>query len=138
MKSALLAAYFAAMFVVSPALPQNAPERTIRSWTTEERAQIFRFYQPIADLTNSSHWHDWDCCQSNRCFPARPGSVKWTPDGIAITHPDGNMFLYSEHDPMWKPKQYAGLKDPRYHVCWERDAEGGWFPVCAYHGQVMT
>ena len=137
MKSALLAATLAAMFT-SPAAPQDAPKREIRSWTTEERAQLFRFYTPIASLTNSSHWHHWDCCQSNRCFPARPGSVVWTVTGIAITHPDGNAFLYSEHDEIWKPKQYAGLDDPRYHVCWEKDADGEWFPICAYRGWALS
>jgi hypothetical protein len=107
-----------------------------RGWTEKERRQIYQYYLPIKDLTNSSHWHHWDCCQSNRCFPARPGSVRWTPDGIAITHPDGGVLLYSESDPIWKPKQGAGLNDPRYHVCFERQG-ADWIVVCAYSAQVM-
>jgi hypothetical protein len=125
--------------LLATATPALAQEEHInrQSWTSEERQQIWRFYEPITGLTNSSHWHDWDCCQSYRCFPARPGSVRWTPQGIAITHPDGDVLLYSEYDPMWKPKTGKGLEDPRYHIYWEKDAAGEWFPVCGYRGEVM-
>lgn len=131
------------ILLASPAFSQQHPMFTriqdsprAASWTQEERQQIMRFYEPIG-LNNSSHWHDWDCCQTYRCFPARPGSVKWTPNGIAITHPDGDVLLYSEHDPMWKPKTGAGLFDPRDHICWEKNADGEWFPLCGYRAEVM-
>lgn len=129
-------ALLAAMFTTNVQMVEVDP-RYSTTWTEEERQQIYRYYLPIKGLTNSSHWHDWDCCQSYRCFPARPGSVKWTPNGIAITHPDGDVLLYSEHDQMWKPKSGAGLLDPRYHICWEKDEQGEWTPLCGYGAEVM-
>lgn len=122
-----------ALAIVAGASSAQAQEDIPRyqSWTPEQRAQIERYYERISLLSRSSHWHDWDCCQSYRCFPARPGVVKWTPDGIAITHPDGDVMLYSELDPMWKPKSGEGLNDPRYHVCFEV-VQGEWTVLCAY------
>lgn len=111
---------------------QGAPVEFRRGWTEEERVAIERYYEPISPLTRSSHWHDYDCCQSNRCFPARPGSVRWTPDGYAISLPDGSVVLHGEHEPIWKARQGAGVNDPRAHVCLEREADGSWFVVCAY------
>lgn len=102
-----------------------------RQWTQEQREQIYRFYEPISGLTRSSHWHDYDCCQTYRCFPARPGSVRWTPDGIAITHPDGDVHLYAEDDPIWKQKKAEGVNDPRAHICFEVE-NGEWITLCGY------
>lgn len=107
-----------------------------QSWTPEERAQLQRYYEPIGMQSRSTHWHDWDCCQSYRCFPARPGVVKWTPDGIAVTHPDGDVHLYSENDEMWKPKKGEGLSDPRDHICFERENDE-WIILCGYRAGVQ-
>lgn len=127
----------AAIALCAPAWPAMAQEAYPRgqSWTEQERAQIHRYYEPISVLSRSSHWHDWDCCQTYRCFPARPGVVKWTPDGIAITMPDGNVQLYDSEDPMWKLKKGEGVNDPRYHICFE--VEGGeWIALCGYKGGI--
>jgi hypothetical protein len=133
MNAEALAALFLSVQMTAPA---DADPRFGHNWTPAQRRQIYRYYEPVTGLTNSSHWHDWDCCQSNRCFPARSGSVKWTPNGIAIVHPDGDVGLYSEHDERWKEKKGAGLKDPRAHICWE--IEGGkWVLICGYRGGVQ-
>lgn len=119
----------------SPLWAQEAFNKGL-SWTEEERAQIERYYERVSPLSRASHWHDWDCCQSYRCFPARPGVVKWTPDGIAITHPDGDVFLYAEDDPIWKPKRAEGLLDPRYHICFEKERDQ-WVVLCGYGAEVQ-
>ena len=135
---ALVAVTAAAALILSTSVLWAQEEHISRntSWSQDERAQIERFYERISPLSRSSHWHDWDCCQSYRCFPARPGVIKWTPDGIAITRPDGDVLLYAEDDPIWKPKTGKGLEDPRYHVCWEK-VRGEWTVLCAYGAEVQ-
>jgi len=132
----MMRALAALALMVTPAL--GAAHENIRfpqSWTPEQRAAIERFYERVSPLSRSTHWHDWDCCQSNRCFPARPGSVRWTPDGVAVTMPDGDVMLVAEDDPLWKPKTGKGLEDPRYHVCFEM-AGDEWTIICAYAAEV--
>ena len=135
-RSSMVFRLFSALLILSSsATAQDAIDFT-RGWDEEERRQIHTYYERIGPMSRSEHWHHWDCCQSNRCFPARPGAVRWTPDGVAITHPDGGVLLYAEDDPIWKPKQGAGLTDPRYHVCFEKQGDE-WIVVCAYSAQVM-
>ena len=105
-------------------------------WTAQDIAQIHRYYYPISPTNNSEHWHDWDCCGSQRCFPARANTVKWTPDGIRVTLPDGSVEVAGEADGRWKART-GGLNDFRDHICLE-STSGVWRVRCGYRGAPRT
>jgi hypothetical protein len=132
----MMRALAALALMVTPAL--GAAQEDFRysfQWSDAEREAILRFYEPVSLLNRSSHWHHIHCCEHVRCFPARPGSVRWTPDGVAVTMPDGDVLLIGEDDPAWHPKIKEGLNDPRYHVCFEV-VRGEWTVRCAYAAEV--
>lgn len=137
MRGALIAALL--WVGVTPVLAEMAdPPPTRMSWTEEEITQILTYYDKISVLSRSSHWHDYDCCQTYRCFPAKPGSVKRTLSGNwAITYPDGQVVEHHDDETIWKPKRAEGLNDPRAHVCFEK-VNGRWTVLCAYRAEIFT
>ena len=75
-------------------------------WGAENWDRIMQFYFPH-DHSHGMWFNQYgkNCCSGTDCFPARPGTVKWTLDGYRVVLPDGGYALLSEdgNDPKIKP-----------------------------------
>lgn len=108
-------------------------------WDAEERAQINEYYFPVSPDYHSTHWHDATCCESHRCFTARPGSVEFTPNGnhVEVRMPDGRIERVARDSKIWKERKDAGLLDSRFDMCFEKDSKNRWQLRCGYMGQAL-
>ena len=82
-----------------------------------ELQMVYMLYYPVGPSSNSSHHHNYVMCRSHFCFPARPGSTKWTPDGIRVVLPDGSHEIVPENSHLWLKREGTLLQDWRDHIC---------------------
>lgn len=81
-----------------PAVNENqytqSPEK---HWGEEDWADILQFYYPH-DHQHGTWFNNYgkNCCGGKDCFPARAGTVKWTPDGYRVVLPDGGYAIVPE------------------------------------------
>lgn len=92
------------------ALYSNAQEGEKR-WGAEDWSLIMQFYFP------HDHKHGlWfnrygkNCCSGTDCFPARSGTVKWTPEGYRVVMPDGGYALMPEEKIKPNPDDVTDLR----------------------------
>ena len=76
---------------------------------------IQQFYYPH-DHRHGEWFNNYgnNCCGGQDCFPARKGTVKWTPEGYRILMPDGGYAMAPEENAPANPEE---VTEDRATVC---------------------
>jgi hypothetical protein len=80
----------------------------------EKWPDIMRLYYPHDHSHGMWFNRKTNCCGGKDCFPARPGTVKWTPDGYRVLMPDGGFALVPEEKAPYNPED---VTENRALVC---------------------
>lgn len=91
-------------------VPQSA-----ESYWGDKWPDIQQFYYPH-DHQHGTWFNNYgtNCCGGQDCFPARKGTVKWTPEGYRILMPDGGYAMAPEEKAPFNPEE---VTEDRATVC---------------------
>jgi len=89
--------------------PQSAEEFWGDKWP-----DVLQFYHPHDHAHGLWFNRKSNCCGGKDCFPARSGTVKWTPDGYRVLLPDGGYAMVPEKH---APHNTNDTKEDRPTVC---------------------
>ena len=143
-QTAFITTFVLAMFLLAIfALADNEHKDAMKKWG-KDWATITQFYYPHTHSRGA--WYNQygkNCC-TNDCFPARPGTIKWTPEGWRVIMPDGIQALVPlDYKQLFIKPNPDGVKEDRAIACFYRSGfgEGGvygrsvWRLRCLYTGR---
>jgi hypothetical protein len=81
---------------------------------------VMQFYYPHTHAEDGDWFNkEKNCCGGKDCLPARPSTVKWTPDGYRVVLPDGGYAIIPEEKSKAIPHD---IREVRATVCLYRSS----------------
>jgi hypothetical protein len=122
--------FFIALFLIlllatltKPAHPVDGPRPSPISpegFWGKDWPDILQFYYPHTHSEDGEWFNkEKNCCGGKDCLPARPSTVRWTPEGYRVVMPDGGYAIIPEEQSKEIPQD---VKEVRATVCLYRSS----------------